>query len=92
MIAREGRIPVVASGIAGILVTHNAGLYASLLVWMIFLVLVLFFRDPERDIPAVPLAVVSPADGRIVSVGLQHDPYLEHCHPGVVGGVEPLIR
>lgn len=77
MIAREGQIPVVASGIAGVLVAHYAGLPAAVVVWLIFLVLVLFFRDPERDIPAVPLAVVSPADGKVISVGLQHDPYLE---------------
>jgi phosphatidylserine decarboxylase len=77
VIAREGLVPVIASGLAGVLVVHYAGLVASLVVWLIFLLLVLFFRDPERDIPAVPLAVVSPADGRVASVGQQHDPYLE---------------
>ena len=77
MIAGEGLVPVIASGIAAVMVTHYAGLPASLVVWLIFLVLVLFFRDPERDIPAVPLGVVSPADGKVISVGLQHDPYLE---------------
>jgi phosphatidylserine decarboxylase len=29
-----------------------------------------FFRDPERTIPADPGAVVSPADGKVTSVGL----------------------
>lgn len=77
MISREGLVPVVASGLAGVLVVHYVGFAASLVVWLIFLVLVLFFRDPERDIPAAPLAVVSPADGRVASVGPQHDPYLE---------------
>ena len=27
-----------------------------------------FFRDPEREIPAVPGAVVSPADGKVTSI------------------------
>jgi len=27
-----------------------------------------FFRDPERDIPAIPGAVLSPADGKVMSV------------------------
>ncbi len=29
-----------------------------------------FFRDPERTIPATPGALVSPADGKVTSVGL----------------------
>jgi phosphatidylserine decarboxylase len=77
VIAREGLFPLLASGLAGVLVVHYAGLAASLVIWLIFLVLALFFRDPERHIPAVPLAVVSPADARVVSVDQQYDPYLE---------------
>jgi phosphatidylserine decarboxylase len=45
----------------------------SFLVWgVFFLVLALlvlnFFRDPEREIPAHPQAIVSPADGRVVQI------------------------
>src|ERR1700730_18231338 len=36
-----------------------------------------FFRDPPRKVPDDPLAVVSPADGRIVMVGRAQDPYLK---------------
>jgi phosphatidylserine decarboxylase len=32
-----------------------------------------FFRDPERKIPTDPLAIVSPADGKIVSVSPEPD-------------------
>src|SRR5512146_2007270 len=28
-----------------------------------------FFRDPERDVPSSPEAVVSPADGRVIVAG-----------------------
>ena len=77
MIAREGQVPVFASGIAGVLVAHFAGIAASLVVWLLFVILLLVFRDPDRDIPAVPQAVVSPADGRIASVSEQYDPYLK---------------
>lgn len=34
----------------------------------LFLVLFLVFRDPHRQIPAVPLGVVSPVDGRVVAI------------------------
>ena len=36
----------------------------------LFVVLFLIFRDPRRQIPAVPLGVVSPVDGRVVAVDL----------------------
>ena len=44
-------------------------------VWMLppavaLVLLFLVFRDPRRRIPAVPLGVVSPVDGRIISVDL----------------------
>ncbi|MDH3739235.1 MAG: hypothetical protein OER92_08565 [Alphaproteobacteria bacterium] len=37
---------------------------------LLFFVLVLIFRDPRRAIPASPLGVVSPVDGRVVEVDL----------------------
>lgn len=36
----------------------------------LFFVLLLVFRDPRRVIPASPLGVVSPVDGRVVSIDL----------------------
>ncbi|MEV6343450.1 phosphatidylserine decarboxylase [Actinoplanes sp. NPDC051851] len=38
-----------------------------------------FFRDPERDIPSDPAAVVSAADGKVLSVERMHD---ERFGPG----------
>jgi phosphatidylserine decarboxylase len=37
---------------------------------LLFIVLFLVFRDPRRVIPASPLGVVSPVDGRIIKVDL----------------------
>jgi phosphatidylserine decarboxylase len=34
-----------------------------------------FFRDPPRQVPADPMAVLSPADGRVVKVEKATDPY-----------------
>jgi phosphatidylserine decarboxylase len=77
VIAREGRTPVLASVLAAVLVMQFAGFYASLVFWALSLLLMLIFRDPERDIPGVPLAIVCPADGRISSISMTHDPYLD---------------
>jgi len=37
---------------------------------LLFIALFLVFRDPRRIIPASPLGVVSPVDGRVISVDL----------------------
>jgi phosphatidylserine decarboxylase len=35
-----------------------------------------FFRDPERETPAIPGAVLSPADGKVMSVDELDDPFV----------------
>lgn len=49
----------------------------SLPFWLAALFILQFFRDPAREVPGDPQAVVSPADGRIVAVEKGRDPYLE---------------
>ena len=62
----------VAAGIHG-----YAGFGAAAFPWLIVLFMLQFFRDPQRAIPGDTRAVISPADGRIVSVEKVRDPYLE---------------
>jgi len=76
MIAREGMIPLAAALLAGIVVLHFIGLLQSLVFWLLALLVLILFRDPERDIPSQPLAVVSPADGKVTSISAVSDPYL----------------
>jgi phosphatidylserine decarboxylase len=76
MIAREGMAPLLAALLAGVLVLHFVGLPQSLFFWGLALLVVVLFRDPEREIPSQPLAVVSPADGKVTSIAEVHDPYL----------------
>ncbi len=76
MIAREGMVPLAVMVLAGVLVLHFIGWLQSLVFWALALLVLVLFRDPERDIPSQPLAVVSPADGKITSISTVHDPYL----------------
>jgi phosphatidylserine decarboxylase len=77
VIAREGwpflGIAVAASVLVGVL----AGWWWSLPLWLAALFVLQFFRDPPREVPEDPAAVVAPADGRIVAVEKARDPWLE---------------
>ena len=46
-------------------------------LWLATLFILQFFRDPAREAPEDPLAVLAPADGRIVEVSRAQDPYLK---------------
>jgi len=47
----------------------------SLILWLITLFILQFFRDPPRDIPQGEGLVLCPADGRVLLVGKTTDPY-----------------
>jgi len=76
IIAREGW-PFLAIGIAVSAVATYFICWWSLPLWLATLFVLQFFRDPAREVPDEPRAVVSPADGRIVMVGRAQDPYLK---------------
>ena len=65
LIAREGWPVLAVVAVLAWLSAWLGGLWASS-PWLLLLVAVLFlFRDPRRRIPALPLAVLSPVDGRV---------------------------
>jgi len=77
LIAREGW-PFLAIGVAAALaLAWLAGWAWSLPLWLAVAFVLQFFRDPPREVPDDPRAVVSPADGRIVEVSRVRDPWLE---------------
>jgi phosphatidylserine decarboxylase len=76
IIAREGW-PFLAVAVLLSIVVSYFFAWWSLPLWLATLFILQFFRDPGREIPDDPLAVVSPADGRIVWVGKAEDPYLK---------------
>ncbi len=77
LIAREGWPFLAIALLASVLVTALAGwLWASPL-WLIFVFVLQFFRDPVRELPRGDNTVLSPADGRIVAIAPTRDPWLE---------------
>jgi len=77
LIAREGWPFVLGGAVIALLVAAFAGWGWSVPFWLGVAFVLQFFRDPPREVPEDPRAVVSPADGRVVAVGKARDPWLE---------------
>lgn len=75
ILAREGWPFISSSVLLSVIVWALAGFWWSLPIWLLTIFVVQFFRDPARPIPRDPLAVLSPADGRIVAIAHAFDPY-----------------
>ena len=70
LVAREGLPFLALAGIACVLAWHYLAIAFAVAAALLFLLLILIFRDPRRNIPASPLGVVSPVDGRVINVDL----------------------
>lgn len=83
-VSPEG-IPFVVAAAAALAVSFlYVGTLPAVAAALLLVVFGLLFRDPRRRIPASPLGVVSPVDGRIVSVS--------ETDAGVLPGVARVIR
>ncbi|MEM9208281.1 MAG: hypothetical protein AAGA61_03465 [Pseudomonadota bacterium] len=67
-VASEGTPFLVALAVVTAVVANYFGVLLALVPAATFVYLFLIFRDPHRPVPAVPLGVVSPVDGKIVSI------------------------
>jgi len=69
--ARDGYRFLAAPLALGILAAGFGWIGTSIVLLTLALLIVYFFRDPERRVPADPAAVVSPADGRVMEVAAE---------------------
>jgi phosphatidylserine decarboxylase len=84
--SRSGWMPFLVCAGLGLLVARSLGWIWSLPFWLGCVFLVYLYRDPEREIPSSPLAIVSPADGIVAAVTEVHDPYLDR--PAILLGLQ----
>ncbi len=76
IIAREGWPFLAISLVLALAVSVWCAAWATPL-WIIFLFVLQFFRDPARVIPQEAGAVLCPADGRVIKVERTQDPYAQ---------------
>lgn len=77
ILAREGWPFILCAVCVSVIVSLIFGWLGALPLWIITVFVVQFFRDPARTIPQQANAVLSPADGRIVTVERCQDPQLK---------------
>ena len=75
IIAKEGWPYLALVGAVTLLVHYLGGIAWSWPLWIIFIFVLQFFRDPQRIAAIGRDLVLSPADGRIVVVEKTNDPY-----------------
>lgn len=90
-VAREAQPVLLVLGMAVALAQYLFGFSAAWPFWLMFAGLLVLFRDFRRSVPAIPLAVVSPVDGRITQIrDAVHDPYLKRTAQSVRLRQSPL--
>lgn len=78
IIAREGWFFVALTLIVALVATVTTTNYLlTLVLWLLFIFVVQFFRDPVRNPVGIETDILSPADGKIVAVQETTDPYLK---------------
>ena len=77
MIAREGLVPIGAACVTAAAVAGYAGAAWSLPLWALAAYLLYLFRETVPAVPNLPLAVLSPGDGRVIEVTHARDPWLD---------------
>ena len=75
-IAREGWPFIVGPAVVAAGLTLLGRRRLALPFWAASLASLGFFRDPEREVPAVANGVLSPADGRVLGVEDAVDPFV----------------
>lgn len=77
ILAREGWPFIGLALLLSLIATLFWGCVAAIPFYIVLVFVVQFFRDPARDVPEQPNAVLSPADGRIVKIEKVRDPYAD---------------
>jgi len=76
ILAPEGRLPLLLVFLLACGINYYYGWGLALPFWLACAAIFFVYRDPVRVIPSIPLAIVSPVDGKVTDVSEVADPYL----------------
>lgn len=76
LIAREGWLVLLLLLVPALVSLYQGWVLATFLTCSFFLLTLWYFRDFPRPVPASPLGIVFPVDGRIAEIANDWDPYL----------------
>lgn len=76
-ISREGHRVILLLLAASLVLALLVNVYAAIPLWLLVIAVVFIYRDPDRDIPSIPLAIICPVDGVVTSIAEDHDPYMD---------------
>lgn len=83
-IRKEGGLYIIIVLIIATLLSISSIIYPSLALniialvsWVVFILVINFFRDPERETPVDALNIISPADGKVIDISkIKEESYL----------------
>ena len=75
-VAAEAKTAIAAFLVLAVVLHALVGFTIAFPVWVIVILMLIVFRDFSRAVPAQPLACISPADGQVLGMGLERDPFL----------------
>lgn len=75
--AKETRAFLLLVAASAAVVNYQFGLIIAAPLWILLSLMAFYLRDLPRNTPSLPLANISPVDGRVKSVDKAHDPYLK---------------
>ena len=78
ILAREGWPYIGGTFLFAVLWTSFADFcFIAAILWVLFLLVLQFFRDPPRVVPTAPDAVLCPVDGQVVKVEQTKNPFTQ---------------
>lgn len=79
LIAREGWKIIFVLALTVVTIQFYFMSPWSIILWILLVLVLLYYRDPPRVVPSLPLAVVSPVDGNIVAIEKRNDKYIDRA-------------
>ncbi len=77
LFARRGTYRILLVGLLALILLLWKGIWGIVPLLPVIALLLIYYYDPDRQLPSHPLGVMSPVDGTVTVADLSHDPFLQ---------------